>query len=148
MAYQAKRNQHYIEQLELVDEKGIVAHVLNVDLDPGEMAEKLSKKYMELLKAKSEADSIDKGNPESLVLAYERLGKAAMALIGAVFGEAEANTIYEFYGNRYNEIITEIMPFVTNIVVPKVRELAQEQRKSTLQKYNRKQRRFLEKKVR
>lgn len=148
MAYQAKRHQHYIEQLELVDEKGEVSHVLNVDVDPAEMAEKLSKKYVDLLKAKREADDIDKSNPDLLVEAYEKLGNAVMSLIGAVFGEEDTKTIYEFYGNRYNEIITEIIPFVTNVVVPKVRELAQEQRKSTMQKYNRKQRRFFEKKVR
>ena len=147
MAYQAKRNQHYIEQLELVDENGNVAHVLNVDLDPGEMAEKLSRKYVELLKAKREADSIDKNNPELLVESYEKLGNVAMSLIGAVFGDDDTQVIYSFYGNRYNEIITEIMPFVTNIVVPKVRELAQEQKKSTLQKYDRKQRRLFQKKV-
>ena len=147
MSYQAKRNQHYIEQLELVDENGNVSHVLNVDLDPGEMAEKLSRKYVELLKAKREADSIDKNNPESLAESYEKLGNVAMSLIGAVFGDDDTQVIYSFYGNRYNEIITEIMPFVTNIVVPKVRELAQEQKKSTLQKYNRKQRRLFQKKV-
>ena len=50
MAYQAKRNQHYIEQLELVDEAGSIVHTLNVDLDPDEVAENLSKKYVELLR--------------------------------------------------------------------------------------------------
>lgn len=148
MAYQAKRKQHYIEQLELVDENGKVVHVLNVDLDPAEMAEKLSNKYVDLLKAKEEAGAIDRKNLESIPAAYEKLGNAVMSLIGAVFGEKDTKTIYAFYGARYNEIVTEIIPFVVNVVVPKVRELAQEQRKSTMQKYNRKQRRLFEKKVR
>lgn len=145
--YQAKRNQHYVEQLQLVDEKGNVAHVLDVDLDPAEVAEKLSRKYADLLKVKSEVDSIDRSNPESMPEAYEKLGDAAMALIDAVFGDEGAKVIYDFYGNRYAEIVTEIMPFVTNVVVPKVRELAQGQRKAALQKYNRKQRRAVLKKV-
>lgn len=147
MAYQAKRNKHYIEQLELVDETGSVVHTLNVDLDPDEVAENLSKKYVELLRIRGEAKDIDVTSPESLTEAYTKLGDAVMAMIEAVFGSENTNIIYEFYGSRYHQILTEVMPFITEIVVPKVRELARESRKDVLEKYNRKQKRFSKKKV-
>lgn len=147
MAYQAKRNQHYIEQLELVDEAGGIVHTLNVDLDPDEVAENLSKKYVELLRIRAEAEEIDITSPESLTEAYTKLGDAVMAMIESVFGAGNTKIIYEFYGSRYNQILTEVMPFITEIVVPKVRELARENRKNALEKYSRKKKRFSKKKV-
>lgn len=147
MAYQAKRNQHYIEQLELVDEAGNVVYTLDVDLDPDEVAENLSKKYIELLQIRREIQGIDTIAPESLPEAYTKVGNAVIAMIQAVFGAENTKIIYEFYGSRYNQILTEVMPFITDIVVPKVRELAQENRKNALAKYSRKRKRFTKKKV-
>ena len=51
MAYQAKRTSAYTQDFELVDESGRVVHSMKVALDPGSMAEKLSKQHVELLKA-------------------------------------------------------------------------------------------------
>lgn len=147
MAYQAKRNQHYIEQLELVDEAGNVVHTLDVDLDPDEVAENLSKKYVELLRIRREVQGIDATATESLPEAYTKLGNAVIAMIEAVFGAENTKIIYEFYGSRYNQILTEVMPFITEIVIPKARELAQENRKNALAKYSRKKKRFAKKKV-
>ena len=70
-----------------------------------------------------------------------------MAMIESVFGAGNTKIIYEFYGSRYNQILTEVMPFITEIVVPKVRELARENRKNALEKYSRKKKRFSKKKV-
>lgn len=145
MAYQAKRKQHYTEILELVDEGGIVRHSVVVDLDPGVVAENLSRKHMELIRVKRELDAIDPKNPESLVQEYQKLGDAVMGMIEAVFGTENAQVIFDFYGERYNEMLVEVMPFVNDVVVPEVRRLAKESKKDALQKYNRKQRRFFQK---
>lgn len=37
MAYQAQRHKRVVEDLELLNEDGTVAHVLHVDLDPDNM---------------------------------------------------------------------------------------------------------------
>lgn len=148
MAYQAKRSQHYTEQLELVDENGKVQHTLTVDLDPGSVAENLSKKYVELVNIQSKTQDVSSSDPEQMKKAYSTLGNAVLSMIEAVFGEKNTKVIEEFYGKHYTEMVTEIMPFITDIVIPQVRKLAQDQRKDALQKYNRKQRRAILKKVR
>lgn len=145
MAYQIKRRNHYVEQLELVDEAGKVVHTLNIDLDPGAVVEDLSRKYLDLTKTKEEVDQLKLENPEELVEAYERLGNAAIAMISAVAGKENTEVILNFYSGRYNDLILEVVPFIRDVVVPEVRRMAQEQRKEVLKKYNRKTRRFLEK---
>lgn len=145
MAYQAKRHKHFVEQFELVDERGCVAHSLKVELDPGVVAENLSRKHAELLKASKEVSNIDLNNPETVLHAYEKLGNAAIDMIEAVFGEENAGVIMAFYGKQYNDMITEVIPFINGVVIPEVRKMAQDNRKNALRKYNRKQRRALQK---
>ena len=145
MAYQIKKRNHYVEQLELVDEAGRVVHALNIDLDPGAVAEDLSRKYLDLVKTKKEVDQLKLEKPEELVEAYERLGNAAISMIAAVFGKENTEVILKFYDGRYNNLILEVVPFIRDAVVPEVRRMAQEQRKEILKKYNRKTRRLFEK---
>lgn len=148
MAYQAKRSRHYVEQMELVDECGNVQHTLTVDLDPGSVAENLSKKYVELVNIQRKSQEISTDDPEQMKEAYSTLGNAVLSMIEAVFGDENTEVIKNFYGNHYTEMVTEIMPFITDVVVPQVRKLAHDQKKNVLQKYNRKQRRAILKKVR
>ena len=145
MAYQIKRRNHYVEQLELVGEAGKVVHTLNIDLDPGVVAEDLSRKYLDLVNAREEIDQLKLEKPEELVEAYERLGNAAISMISAVVGKENTEVILKFYDGRYNDLILEVIPFIRDVVVPEVRRMAQEQKKEVLKKYNRKPRRFLEK---
>ncbi len=147
MAYQAKRRTHYTEQLELVDESGRVAHTLVVDLEPGEIVGNLSNKYIDLLHAKEYADRVDVKNPKELIAGFSKLAQAVTDMIEVVFGPDQTKIIFEFYQNKYNDIIVEIVPFISNVVVPQVRKLAQENKKEILKKYNRKQRRFLQKRM-
>lgn len=142
MAYQARRKQHFVENLELIDESGKVAHTISVDLDPGEVAEKLSKKYMELLQAQKLANSVNTNDMEAMVNAYTKLGDSVKAIMESVFGEEDSKIILEFYDNRPSEMITEILPFITDVVIPNVRRQAQDMRKNALQSYSRKQRRM------
>ncbi len=81
-----KKKSALYKQLELVDEAGNVVHTLDVDLDPDEVAENLSKKYVELLRIRREVQGIDATATESLPEAYTKLGNAVMAMIEAVFG--------------------------------------------------------------
>lgn len=145
MAYQIKKRNHYVEQLELVDEAGRVVHALNIDLDPGAVAEDLSRKYLDLVKTKEEVDRLKLEKPEELAEAYERLGNAAISMITAVFRKENTEVILKFYDSRYNDLILEVVPFIRDVVVPEVRRMAQEQRKEVLKKYNRKTRRSFKK---
>lgn len=145
MAYQAKRHNTYIEEFELVNEFGEVVHTFHVSIDSGSIVEKLSRQYTELLRTQTEIQSIDPGEKGELIGAYQKLGNAVIAILKSVFGDDDTEIILEFYNNRYNEMALEVMPFITDVVIPKIREITQQNRKSIQQKYNRKQRRTFRK---
>ena len=140
MAYQAKRKKLYMEDFLLTEEDGTVVHTLHVALDPDSMARKLSEKHVALVNALQGLNGIDAAAaPEE---ALETVGKAITDILEAVFGPEDASVILEFYANRYMEMCVEVMPFVTDRVIPEVRRLAQENKQAIVAGYNRKQRRM------
>ena len=68
------------------------------------------------------------------------LGEAVIHLMEAVFGEDNAKLILDFYGGRYLEMCREVVPFITRVVLPQVRKMAQESRKQLRKEYDRKRR--------
>lgn len=144
MAYQAKRKKLYTEDFELAEEDGTVIHTLHVALDPDSMAKKLSEKHMALVKALQDVKAIDVQTVPGEAL--EAVGAAVKDILEAVFGVDDTGKIMGFYDNRYMEMCTEVMPFVTTTVIPAVRRMAQENKKVIAAGYNRKQRRLFGKK--
>lgn len=139
MAYQAKRKKLYTEDFELAEEDGRVVHTLHVSLDPDSMARKLSEKHAALVRALQDINRISAGQSEE---ALEKVGNAVTDILEAVFGPEDAKTVIEFYHGRYIELCGAVIPFVTDVVVPQVRKLAQENKQAIAAGYNRKQRRL------
>lgn len=131
MAYQAQRHKKVVEDLELLNEDGTVAHVLHVDLDPDNMIVKLSRKYTELTKALVEVESMKREgmSAEETVEAVEKLGCIEIDMIESVFGEEDTKTILAFFENRYEEMAKEIIPFITSVVLPQINKIRAENRK-------------------
>lgn len=142
MAYQAKRKKLYTEDFELTEEDGRVIHTLHVSLDPDSMAVKLSEKHAALVRALQDINQMKEENTGAL----ETIGNAVTDILEAVFGQEDAETIIDFYQGRYIEMCKEVIPFVTDVVVPQVRSLARENKQSIIAGYNRKQRRLFGKK--
>lgn len=145
MAWQAKRSRTIQEDFELVDENGNVVHTLHVSLDADDMTVKISRKYTALVRAMSETTEMKRKaeSAEELENCMEKLGQAVIDMLEAVFGVEDTKTIVEFYENRYIEMSREVLPFISQVVIPRMQELAAENRKSIRQKYNRKTRRRL-----
>lgn len=140
MAYQAKRKQLYTEDFELTEEDGTVVHSLHVELDPDSMAVRLSEKHMDLVRA---LDDVKRCNGNTATEdGLEVVGRAVTDILEAVFGRDNAKIIAEFYNDRYFEMCREVMPFVTGVVIPEIRKMAQENKKTIAAGYNRKQRRM------
>ena len=145
MAWQAKRSRTFRDDFELVDENGNVVHTIHVSLDADDMTVKISRKYTALVRAMSETTEMKRKaeSAEELENCMEKLGQAVIDMLEAVFGEEDTKTIVEFYENRYIEMSREVLPFISQVVIPRMQELAAENRKSIRQKYNRKTRRRL-----
>lgn len=140
MAYQAKRRKIYEEDFQLLDEQGKVVHTLKVSLDADSMVAKLSEKHIALVNALKSVQNVKNATSDN---ALTVLGNTVIDILEAVFGKEDAKTILDFYENKYVEMCQEVMPFVTGVVIPEVRKIAQENKKQVLTQYNRKQRRAL-----
>lgn len=143
MAYQIKRRGVYTSDLELTEADGTVVHTLHVEIDPDSMARKLSEKQVALTRAMQDLESCS-GNGATVDEKLAVIGQSVTDLFEAVFGKDGAQTVITFYNERYIEMCQEVLPFVTQEVIPQVRKLAQESKKQAMQSYNRKQRRFFE----
>lgn len=141
MAYEAKRKQLYEEEFLLTEEDGTVVHKLHVALDADSVVKKLSEKHVALLNALHDVRNVENMAEDESEKKLEILGNAVIDIFEAVFGKENAKVIVEFYDARYIEMCQEVMPFVTDIVIPQVRKIAQNNKKQILSQYNRKQRR-------
>lgn len=141
MAYQARRNKRYEEDFELVDENGAVQHTLHVSLDADDMTVKINRKYVALTRALSEATEAKRKveTAEDLQGVFETLGNAMVDLLQAVFGEENAKILLDFYEDSYIEMSREVLPFISNVVIPRMIEIRKDNQKALLGKYNRKQ---------
>lgn len=137
MAYQAKRKKKFIEDFELVDENGNIFKTLHVQLDADDMVAKLNRKYTELCRVLAETTEIKRKSQsnEEISDCVEKLGNAVIQMFEAVFGEEDTKTIVSFYDNRYIEMCQEVVPFIKNVVMPRVRKIKKENQKITLNPY-------------
>ena len=144
MAYQAKRKELYTEEFQLTEADGSVVHTLQVKLDTDSVVKSLSEKHVALVRAYQDVQSVKAANSaEEKAKGIEILGRAVVDILGAVFGPDDTQVIVDFYDNRYIEMCQEVVPFITGVVIPNVRKMAQDNRKQIMNSYNRKQRRFL-----
>ncbi len=144
MPYQAKRSKKYIEEFELVDENGEIAHHMEVKLDAAELIKNIHGKYLNLVKAlgKIQKYSTEALTHEETTDAMEILGQAMVDMLQVVFGKENADIIVRFYEGRYVEMAQEVFPFFTDVVVPRCDEIIKAQREQIKSKYNRKRRRL------
>ena len=138
MAYKAKRQDRVIEDLELCGSDGKVVKTIHVELDADNMVRKLSEKHVALINALKNVQEIkDASTAVEKASAITVLGMAVRDLFEAVFGREDAECILDFYGNRYVEMCQEVVPFITQIVIPEVRKIAKQNKKAALAGYRR-----------
>lgn len=145
MAYQARKHKRFREDFELLNEDGEVAQTLHVDLDADDMAVRIVRKYTELMRAYTDVSGINTkvSSTEEASQCFDKLGRAVTDLLEAVFGKDDTAIILDFYENRYVEMTKEVVPFITQTVVPRCIEIRNENKKGIMKGYNRKQRRAL-----
>lgn len=144
MTYQAKRSKVLKEDFELVDENDKVVHTLHVSLDADDMTVRIGRKYTALTKALAETTEAQRKaeSAEDAVKNIETLGRAVADLLEAVFGPEGTQTIISFYEGRYIEMSREVLPFVSQCIIPRLVDLKKENQKAMRAKYNRKPRRM------
>ena len=138
MAYKVKRQELVTKDLELCNADGTVVKTIRVELDADNMVRKLSEKHLALINAlKNVREVKDASTEEEKANGVAVLGAAVIDLFEAVFGKEDAKAILDFYGNRYVEMCQEVVPFITQIVIPEVRKIAKQNKKAALVGYSR-----------
>lgn len=133
MAYKIQKQQKTVEELELYNENGDKVTTIQVRLDSDGLAEKLSTKHIALIQTQKNLIRIqkenDNGNIENYDKALEDAGQAVIDMFEAVFGKEDSDTIRKFYGDNTIQMCREVLPFITDVVLPEVRKLGQKKRK-------------------
>lgn len=128
--YQITRN-HVVEDLQITDNGKVLD--LHVDL----AVDQILKRYLDAAGAFARArDEVSKGLTEERV---QKLGETILALFVVIFGDDQAHKLVDFYGENYTEMLADVVPFINDVVAPKVNEaqgriMAQYQAAKRLQK--------------
>lgn len=136
MAYKLQRAKRLTEEIELCDENGNVVKTIQVDLDIETMAMQINKAKNELIrieqmiKQDTHPKNLDFNQSVDL---WEDYGNAFVVMLRLVFGDENAETIINHYENRLGELVTEITPFLQQVVLPAV-EAGQKERAKRLAK--------------
>jgi len=142
MAYQIHKKITETEELQLFDEKGSLKKTITVRLDKDGLAQKLSEKLTELIRAQKEAQQMSEamkaGNTEGMEQAYEKVGQIIIDMFEAVFGKEDSDSIRKFYGKNTIQMCNEVLPFITEVVIPRVRKLTALKRKQRVQGFKKK----------
>lgn len=132
MAFKLKRLKK-TESLELVNEEGVTEKVITVRLDKAGLAMNASKKFVEIQRLLAMAEKArGKENEEELVT---KLGQTVIDFFEIIFGEEDTKAILEFYERNCIEMALEVMPFIQEKVLPTVRAIAQQNRRTAMTSY-------------
>ena len=141
MAYQIHKAKEETEELQLFAD-GQLKKTIVVRLDKDGLAQKLSEKHIQLIHAQKEAQQIQSdmaaGKPVEIEKAYEKVGQVIIDMFEAVFGKEDSDAIREFYGQNTIQMCSEVMPFITDVVLPKVRKLKQANKKRKIKSFKQK----------
>lgn len=117
----AKRKKKVFETFALADEDGNIVHTYDVSCDPEEHLIEYNRAINKIIKAEQLIK--EEPNPQN----YEIYGAAVIDMMGIFFGEEASKEILAFFEDRYTEMITEVFPFITDVLMPKMREISEKE---------------------
>lgn len=138
MAYQLSRTRKIIETLELTGDNGKVTKTIDVNLDVGiiakeyrDLCEKLGKAERQLKEAQKHNDT------ETFEKTFEAYGETIIALLRLIFGENNAQTLLDYYENNYFEMSIKLVPFIFDVISPKIIEAVKAEKQQLAVQYRR-----------
>lgn len=119
MAYTIKRSNHIQDEVTVEDNGKILTIKVDLTVDD------ILTNYNNALKAIQEAHKAaekarDEKDPEAIGEANEALGRGVVSLFGMLFGVDQTQEILKFYENRYAEMLADFLPYITQVIMPKI----------------------------
>lgn len=120
MAYKITRN-HIVEQLEIEDNGTTLT--LNVDINVDQIMSRYNKAQYSIAIANQAAHAAT--NDADMEKAEEMMGEAVLNLFEVIFGEEQTKKIVNIYENRALEMLSDIAPFIADVIQPRINEAQQ-----------------------
>ena len=140
MAYQLKRTEKLRDELELCDEGGNVTDTLHFTVDIDSISGELRKRLTDVISAeKALKNAID---DKQYTEAYGSYGEAITGIFAICFGSENARKIAEHYENNFIEMSLAVVPYIYEVVLPKVNECIAKKREEMKNLYRTKTMRF------
>lgn len=114
--YQLKKAPLFEDDLELLDESGVVNQTIHVSLH----LDDLLGRYNETINALRAAEDAVQPENEASMEAY---GEIVMQLLRLIFRE-NADVILTHYEGRYLSMLEQVMPYILDVIGPKLREMS------------------------
>lgn len=121
MGYKLQKKKHIYKTLDLLDDQGKVEKTLSVDIVVDEFRNRYPKVMTDVRKAEQMLNENGKDDVEAIVASQ----MAVKAVFVLVFGEIQTREFLEYYKNRYSEAFLDVIPFITDEILPEVTKAAE-----------------------
>lgn len=126
MAYQIKRSEKITDTLELCDESGAVVTKLNITIDIDSIAAELRKRLVNVQTAEKLLKKA--ASQEDYAEAYGLFGQTVNDVFSVCFGAENAQRISEHFGGDCIEMSVAVVPYIYEVILPKVNDSLQRRR--------------------
>lgn len=120
MAYQLKRTEKIQDTLELCGEDGAIKETLEFVTDIDVIAGELRKHLVEITTAEKALKR--SADDKEYAAAYEHYGRAVNGVFAVCFGSENAEKICGFYEENYIEMSLALVPYIYEVILPRVNE--------------------------
>lgn len=118
-----QKRKHINKKLDLLDENGKVEKTLTVDIAVDVFRNRYPKVMADVRKAQEMLDERGEGDADVIVASQ----MAVKALFVLVFGEIQTKEFLEYYENRYTEAFMDVIPFITDEIMPEVNKAVEQE---------------------
>lgn len=138
MAFQIKKENKVIEELELLDKNNEVAKTIKVEINIDKIATEYRQRKIELAEAQRK---VNKNEDDAL----EAFGIAIINLFKTVFGEENTVAILEYFEGKYTNMLSSCIPFIEQVIQPAIEQVVKDKKQilANNMNLNRKQKRSL-----
>ena len=138
MAYQIKKDNEVVEELEFLDKNNEVVKKISVKINIDKIASEYRQRKLEITEAQQK---INKGEED----AVELFGVAIINMFKTVFGEENTVAILEYFEGKYTDMLTNCIPFIEQVIQPAIEQVVKDKKQilANNMNLNRKQKRSL-----
>lgn len=117
---QIKRTEKLRDTLELCGEQGGVCEKLEIVVDIDAIAGELRRNLTDITSAEQALKKA--ASDKNYSAAYEQYGKAVGGILAVCFGGENARRIVDFFGGNYIDMSVAIVPYIYDVILPRVNE--------------------------